>query len=870
MDFSYKFPPLFQSSHSYCLLFDINTNDKVNMRVIRYMYAGGEFNDLQAGNPPTHLKMFTSQDQGGKVFANAIYGTVDLQSTSYDQGICLEDFSGKIQPAMPSPEMFGMKRGNIQPQAQTAQKPNKVLTPRKTPPPSLIKDTTDIAPPSLKTKPVYHISPEEMKAMDLDNRMMTPLYLQSSDQSDKEKSKLGKVMWCDQNQASTDHELLDDGTLTEKLNFNNRVDQFDVDVDNVQQTLQGLQGQEPKMIGSYLTMPTDAIVVDEGLQNQQEQTRMDDKLPFPVTESYSLANTSDRWDTDANNFQQHLTAGEQNLTPADMDLITELLGLDVHTYDPEPCQVTIPTSDDQPVETAQSDKLSYGTSNALVHLATNHQNYSSTGLTGLITRKDFLFIGRENIQHLESLGEGSFGQVNLYRGPSQNNKMFVIKQILDKGKFRQEEVIIGCLSDSPYLLKTFGLMLPEIGGPKLIMDYGGKSLLLFAQHQKLQEKEIWSLTNQMCKGLKHLADKGIIHFDIKPENMFVMTDQQGLFLRLGDFGSAKLPSSNTIDYSTWTPEYMAPEMIRLVITEKFPHIVSKSGNEITDITTKCDIFPAGLVVLFMYLQSHFLLNTEYIKHKNAEDSSVQRIAIMFDLTMNPDMLLDRIPEMVTEPMRSIVTSMLQGYHGNRGSADDVIKKMEELSLMGVPAQPLTEIVCNRPKRKESNVVIMKPEDVIKGKGKHGQRNRRRSSRTSSTKGGKKVIEKVHVDEEMSENVPKGPSELENKVFEQPQQIRKRMVKGILKDKLQKRKHTDSNFEDELMDTMSPSSVGKQMRMSVSSEVMSPIGNNFSASEFSLDLGNVVTASGPVCQAEDDGMTEQAVPGNIPNLDFDSM
>ena len=43
----------------------------------------------------------------------------------------------------------------------------------------------------------------------------------------------------------------------------------------------------------------------------------------------------------------------------------------------------------------------------------------------------------------------------------------------------------------------------------------GEALVKFAITQKLSHADIWTLTYEMCKGLAHLADLNIIHFDIK-------------------------------------------------------------------------------------------------------------------------------------------------------------------------------------------------------------------------------------------------------------------------------------------------------------------------------------------------------------------
>ncbi|WAS93327.1 serine/threonine-protein kinase [Nannocystis punicea] len=74
----------------------------------------------------------------------------------------------------------------------------------------------------------------------------------------------------------------------------------------------------------------------------------------------------------------------------------------------------------------------------------------------------------------------------------------------------------------------------------------------------------WSI--QILRGLEHAHGQGVIHRDLKPQNVFLTRDQHGnQLLKLVDFGIAKLVGSDAGDPLTragmvfGTPQYMSPE-----------------------------------------------------------------------------------------------------------------------------------------------------------------------------------------------------------------------------------------------------------------------------------------------------------------------
>jgi eukaryotic-like serine/threonine-protein kinase len=102
--------------------------------------------------------------------------------------------------------------------------------------------------------------------------------------------------------------------------------------------------------------------------------------------------------------------------------------------------------------------------------------------------------------------------------------------------------------------------------------------------------EAIEILSQCCKALSRAHAAGIVHRDIKPDNIFLtQTDEEGILVKVLDFGIAKFASSPSDHSSTrtgavlGTPLYMSPEQARGLKT----------------IDYRTDIYSLGLVAYTM-------------------------------------------------------------------------------------------------------------------------------------------------------------------------------------------------------------------------------------------------------------------------------
>ncbi len=114
----------------------------------------------------------------------------------------------------------------------------------------------------------------------------------------------------------------------------------------------------------------------------------------------------------------------------------------------------------------------------------------------------------------------------------------------------------------------------------IIMEFvPGKTLFHSAHGIAIAANEAARIVTDVCMGLAHAHEHGILHRDIKPGN--ILLDQQAR-PKIGDFGLARPIGSSVEDGETifGTPHYTAPEVL------KFPKSVG----------VRADIFSVGVVL----------------------------------------------------------------------------------------------------------------------------------------------------------------------------------------------------------------------------------------------------------------------------------
>nr|VZI44960.1 unnamed protein product [Spirometra erinaceieuropaei] len=90
---------------------------------------------------------------------------------------------------------------------------------------------------------------------------------------------------------------------------------------------------------------------------------------------------------------------------------------------------------------------------------------------------------------------------------------------------------------------------------------GGELFARVAELEKLPEEEASFFVTQILRGVEHLHQLGIVHLDLKPENIMI-EDMETKRIKIIDFGLARqLTANETLQDMAGTPEFCAPEIV---------------------------------------------------------------------------------------------------------------------------------------------------------------------------------------------------------------------------------------------------------------------------------------------------------------------
>ncbi|XP_073472978.1 serine/threonine-protein kinase SBK1-like [Aquarana catesbeiana] len=172
----------------------------------------------------------------------------------------------------------------------------------------------------------------------------------------------------------------------------------------------------------------------------------------------------------------------------------------------------------------------------------------------------------EHFDPIQELGSGSYGKVLLakYRGSGQ----LVAVKLLSKQKVPMDNFLVEygmsiSLSGHPNIITTHEIAFHTNRDYVFVQEVATAGTLhsLIQPNVGLHEETVKKCVPQIASALQYMHNKGMVHCDIKPDNILLM-DFECNVIKVADFGLARLQGTEAPSLSGFIP-YTAPEQCNL-------------------------------------------------------------------------------------------------------------------------------------------------------------------------------------------------------------------------------------------------------------------------------------------------------------------
>ena len=203
-------------------------------------------------------------------------------------------------------------------------------------------------------------------------------------------------------------------------------------------------------------------------------------------------------------------------------------------------------------------------------------------------------VGRYRI--VEKIGEGGMGEVYLAEQDKPIRRRVALKIIklgMDTrqviARFDAERQALAMM-DHPNIARVLDAGATEAGRPYFVMEMvDGVPITEYCDTNCLSVEQRLRLFISVCGAVQHAHQKGVIHRDLKPTNILVTPQDDGVAPKVIDFGIAKAIDQRLTEQTMFTergqfvgtPAYMSPE---------------QAGASDADIDTRSDIYSLGVLL----------------------------------------------------------------------------------------------------------------------------------------------------------------------------------------------------------------------------------------------------------------------------------
>jgi len=267
---------------------------------------------------------------------------------------------------------------------------------------------------------------------------------------------------------------------------------------------------------------------------------------------------------------------------------------------------------------------------------------------------------------VEKLSEGGMGTVYKVKDTvlDKNVALKVMRADLWSNKqllrFQREAQMAGRLRHQG-IGEVYDFGVDSRNSPYMILELiEGQDLKTILTRRNLDTYEVIEIGIQIADALNHAHQNGLVHRDIKPANIMISSHEEGLAVKIIDFGVARILDEAERDQGLTTtnavigsPSYMSPEQARGLAVDH-----------------RCDLYSVGCVLFETLTGSPPFRadSTLELTRMHAEDA--------------PPALRDMLPDNhLSDELQAILDQLLAKEPGARyGSASELKTALEQLQM----------------------------------------------------------------------------------------------------------------------------------------------------------------------------------------------
>jgi serine/threonine protein kinase/formylglycine-generating enzyme required for sulfatase activity len=250
-------------------------------------------------------------------------------------------------------------------------------------------------------------------------------------------------------------------------------------------------------------------------------------------------------------------------------------------------------------------------------------------------------------------------------------------------RFKQEAVLAASI-DHPNVIRVTDFGVEEDKMPYLVMEFvDGTPLSDFLKPgEAMPAKEAFALFAPIASGVMEAHRRGIVHRDIKPQNIMVQKNLPlNKAIKVLDFGLAKIKASESLNSFIQTqtrnilgsPPYMSPEQWENV-----------------GVDHRADIYGLG-VILFQMLTGHLPFDGDSIPAVMFQHLTVEAPSfVSFDVSLSPEIetVVRRALQKIPDARPQTVEEMLEEF-------EHALRRAENFSLSGSQTEIMQKPAASR-------------------------------------------------------------------------------------------------------------------------------------------------------------------------------